>query len=193
MTDHVHNPGRQWPDPIRKVQVMTFANAITIERPRRDVYWFLAHFENIPTWNYAIVETHAVSDDPVAVGKIYRQIRSMPYRAEETFEITTFEPDLALEIEGKFGSLHGTFAYELEDHGFATLLTNTVHLEARGLAKIAAARNADRLRQAVAANLGTLKEVLEGSPDGTERVEISNVAIVSVPVSDQDSAVRFYI
>jgi hypothetical protein len=148
---------------------MTFANSITIERPRRDVFAFLAHLENIPTWNYAIVETRPVSDDPVGVGKVYHQIRSIPYRASETFEITTLELDLALEIEGKFGPLHGTLTYELEDHGSATLLTNTVQLEARGVAKIAAARSTDRLQQAVAANLGTLKVVLEGSPDATER------------------------
>ena len=110
-----------------------------------------------------------MSDDPVAVGKVYRQIRSIPYRAEETFEITTLEPNLAFGIEGRFGPLHGTLTYELEDRGSATLLTNTVQLEARGLAKIAAAMSAGRLQQAVAANLETLKKVLEGSPAGTER------------------------
>jgi hypothetical protein len=148
---------------------MTFANAITIERPRRAVFGFLARFENIPTWNYAIDETVPVSDDPVAVGKVYRQIRSVPYRAEERFEITTLEPDLALEIKGNFGPLHGTLTYELEDRGSATLLTNTVQLEARGLAKIAAAMSAGRLQQAVTANLDILKKVLEGPADGTER------------------------
>jgi carbon monoxide dehydrogenase subunit G len=148
---------------------MTFANAITIERPRRDVYRFLTHFENIPTWNYAIVETRPVSDDPVAVGKVYRQIRSIPNRAEETFEITTLDPDRAIEIEGKFGPLHGKLTYELEDRGSETLLTNTVQLEARGLAKIAAAMSGGRLQRAVAANLGTLKKVLESSSDATER------------------------
>jgi hypothetical protein len=151
---------------------MTFANAITIERPRRDVYWFLAHLENIPTWNYAIDETVPVSDDPVAVGKVYRQIRSVPYRAEERFEITNLEPNLALEIEGKFGPLHETLTYELEDRGSATLLTNTVQLEARGLAKIAAAISVGRLQQAMAANLDILKKILEGRPDGIERERI---------------------
>ena len=148
---------------------MTFANTITIERPQRDVFGFLARFENIPRWNYAVIETRPVSDDPVAVGKVYRQIRSIPHRAEETFEIITLVPDLALEIEGTFGPFHGTLTYELEDRGSATLLTNTVQLEARGPAKIAAAMSAGRLQQAVAANLDTMKKVLEASPAGTER------------------------
>jgi hypothetical protein len=106
---------------------------------------------------------------PRAVGKVYRQTRSIPYRAEETFEIITLEPDLALGIEGKFGPFHGTLTYELEDRGSSTLLKNTVQLEGHGLAKIAAAMSASRLQRAVAANLDTLKKVLEASPAGTER------------------------
>ena len=145
---------------------MNFANTIPIERSPRDVFRFLAHFKNIPTWNYAILETRPVSDDPVAVGKIYRQTRSVPRRAEETFEITRLEPDPALEIEGEFGPLHGTLTYELRDRGSATLLTNTVELKARGLARFAADASAKRLQQAVAANLRVLKGILEGSPDG---------------------------
>jgi hypothetical protein len=147
---------------------MNFVNAITIDRPLPDVFSFLARSENIPTWNYAIVETGPVSDDPVAVGKVYRQIRSSPYRAEETFEITSLKPDLTLGMEGDFGPLHGTLIYVFEGRGSGTLLTNTVQLEARGLAKITTAVSAGRLQRAVAANLGVLKEVLEGSAHGTK-------------------------
>jgi carbon monoxide dehydrogenase subunit G len=140
---------------------MNFANAVTIERSPQDIFSFLAHFENVPSWNYAIVETQAISDDPVAVGKTYRQIRSIPHRAEETFEVSRFEPDSALQIRGNFGPLYGTLSYELEDHGPATLVTNTVHLEARGPGKIAAAIGADRVQQAVVENLKTLRDILE--------------------------------
>ena len=142
---------------------MNFANAVTIERSPGDVFSFLAHFENIPTWNYAIVETRALSDDPVAVGKSYRQVRSLPRSAEESFEVTLFEPYRALQITGQVGPFIGALTYELEDLGAATRLTNSVHLEARGLAKIAEAISADRIQAAVAANLAVLKEVVEGS------------------------------
>jgi len=36
---------------------MDFANTVTIERPEQEVFAFLADFENVPKWNYAIVET----------------------------------------------------------------------------------------------------------------------------------------
>lgn len=47
---------------------MEFANTITIERPAEDVFRFLADFENVPRWNYAIVETHKTSQGAVGVG-----------------------------------------------------------------------------------------------------------------------------
>jgi hypothetical protein len=37
--------------------VMRFANSVTIQRSPQDVFKFLAAFENVPKWTYAIVET----------------------------------------------------------------------------------------------------------------------------------------
>jgi uncharacterized membrane protein len=39
----------------------TFQNTVTIRREIEDVFAFLADFENVPTWNYAIVETKKTS------------------------------------------------------------------------------------------------------------------------------------
>ena len=61
----------------------TFQNTVTIRRAIEDVFAFLADFENVPTWNYAIVETKKTSPGPVAVGSTYRQLRSSPTRARK--------------------------------------------------------------------------------------------------------------
>jgi hypothetical protein len=45
-----------------------FENTITVERSTGDVFAYLAAFEKVPTWNYAIVETRKISDGPVGVG-----------------------------------------------------------------------------------------------------------------------------
>jgi hypothetical protein len=45
----------------------SFENTVTIRRPVEDVFAFLADFENVPKWNYAIVETRKVSPGPVGV------------------------------------------------------------------------------------------------------------------------------
>ena len=44
----------------------SFENTMTIRRPIAAVFAFLADFENIPAWNYAILETRKVSPGPVA-------------------------------------------------------------------------------------------------------------------------------
>jgi uncharacterized protein YndB with AHSA1/START domain len=53
---------------MAEVTMATFQNTVTIRRPVRDVFAFLADFENVPKWNYAIVETEKTSPGPVGSG-----------------------------------------------------------------------------------------------------------------------------
>jgi uncharacterized protein YndB with AHSA1/START domain len=140
---------------------MHFQIAVTIDRPVKDVFEFLAEFENIPRWNYAIVETRQTSDGQVGVGTTYRQVRSVPSRSEETFEVTEFEPNRRLAIRGGFGPLEGTMTYELEPEDGGTRVTNSAQLEGRGLARLAAPLASGRISEAVSENLTTLKHLLE--------------------------------
>jgi uncharacterized protein YndB with AHSA1/START domain len=142
---------------------MKFENTVRIDRPVEDVFAFLADFENIPKWNYAIVETHRLSEGPVGVGTTYRQVRSVPSRSEETFEVTEFEPNRRLAIHGGFGPLEGTMTYDLEPDDGGTRLTNSAQLEGRGLAKLAAPLASGRIAEAVSENLTALKQLLESS------------------------------
>jgi carbon monoxide dehydrogenase subunit G len=143
---------------------MEFSNAITIERSPHDVFEFVSDLENVPKWNYAIVETRKASEGPVAVGTTYRQVRSLPNRSEETLRVTEFEPDRRFGFEGGLGPFEGTLIYELEEIGGDTRLTNKADLEARGIAKLAAPIASGRVRGAVAKNLETLKQLLEREP-----------------------------
>ena len=140
---------------------MHFENRLTIRRTPHEVFDYLATFENVPRWNYAIVETHKTSQGPVDVGTTYRQTRSIPSPAEETFSVTEFEPHSRLAIHGDLGPFQGTLTYELEPVSDGTRLTNEAHLEGKGLAKVAAPLLGGRVGDAVAANLQKLKEILE--------------------------------
>jgi uncharacterized protein YndB with AHSA1/START domain len=147
----------------------SFENTVTIRRPVAEVFAFLADFENVPAWNYAILETRKVSPGPVGVGTTYRQVRSMPSRSEEAFEVTVFEPASRLEVQGELGPFGARLKYALEPMaGGGTRLTNAVELRASGLLSVVAPLATARVKRAVAANLDTLRQLLERDvPRGT--------------------------
>ena len=63
---------------------MQFSTTISINRPPAEVFAFLARFENVPRWNYAISDTRKITAGPVGVGSRYRQVRTIPTQSEET-------------------------------------------------------------------------------------------------------------
>jgi uncharacterized protein YndB with AHSA1/START domain len=142
---------------------MHFANSITIRRPPAEVFAYLATFENIPRWNYAIAATRRTSAGPIGVGATYRQHRTVPRPADESFEVVEFEPNRRLAIQGDLGPLHGTLRYELEAVPEGTRLTNEADLSGSGLAAIVAPLAASQIREAVGANLGELRAILEAA------------------------------
>jgi uncharacterized protein YndB with AHSA1/START domain len=139
----------------------TFDNTVTIHRPADDVFAFLADFENIPQWNYAIEETRKTSAGPVGVGTTYLQTRSIPRRQAEGFKVTVFEPDRRLAIHGQIGPFQATISYRLEPAGDATTIVNTVQLKASAATRLVAPLAAPAIKGAVAQNLGELKLILE--------------------------------
>jgi uncharacterized protein YndB with AHSA1/START domain len=141
--------------------VATFENVVTIRRPVEDVFGFLSDFENVPKWNYAIVETRKISEGPVGVGTIYRQVRSVPGRSEESFEVTAFDPPRYLELQGQLGPFPSRLSYALNAVPEETRVTNSVELELRGPGRLLARVVVPRVRDAVAANLRKLKELLD--------------------------------
>jgi hypothetical protein len=140
----------------------TFHNTVTIARPAQQVFAFLADFGNLPRWNYAIERTWQTSPGPAGVGATYRQMRTIPRRSEEGFEVTVFEPPTRLAVHGQIGPFHATTSYLLEPVAGGTRLTNTVELEpASALLRPLGPLAVPRVKNAVARNHATLKRLLE--------------------------------
>jgi uncharacterized protein YndB with AHSA1/START domain len=143
--------------------MQTFENVVTIQKPAEEVFAFLADFENIPKWNYAIEQTSKVSAGPVGVGTRYHQTRSVPSRSAEDFEVTVFQPASRLAIHGQIGPFQATISYELEARAGATRLVNSVELDpSQAMLRLVAPLAAGKIKAAVAQNLGTLRLILEG-------------------------------
>jgi uncharacterized protein YndB with AHSA1/START domain len=144
--------------------MQTFENTVIIQRPAGEVFAFLADFENIPRWNYAIEETSKASAGPVGVGTRYRQTRSIPGRSVEDFEVTVFEPARRLAIQGQLGPFQATISYQLEAAAGVTKLVNNVELNPPpAMPRLLAPLATSRIEAAVAQNLGKLKLLLEGN------------------------------
>jgi uncharacterized protein YndB with AHSA1/START domain len=138
----------------------SFENTVIIQRPVEEVFAFLADFQNLPKWNYAIVETTKDSPGPVGVGTAYHQTHSVPTRSEEHFEVTAFQPPHRLEVQGQIGPFRARIGYLLEPTDGGTRLRNPVDLEPSGLSTLVAPLATSRVKHAVAANLDTLKQLL---------------------------------
>ena len=98
----------------------------------------------------------------MGVGTTYRQIRSISGRSEEGFEVTAFEPISRLEVHGDIEPFIATISYLLTPTGDGTRLSNVVDLRpSSGVLRLLAPLAASRVKASVAANLDSLKQVLE--------------------------------
>jgi len=141
---------------------MKFTITITINRPVADVFAYLADLEKLPRWNYAIQQTRKVSPGPVAIGTRYDQVRTVPTRQEESLEVVELDDGRKLTVRGTLNKLPARLGYDLEPVGETTVLTNSVELTVQGPLVLASPLATRHVKQAVAANLAVLKEILEG-------------------------------
>jgi Polyketide cyclase / dehydrase and lipid transport len=141
--------------------MIRFSNTITISRPQPVVFAYLADFENVPRWNYAIASTRRLDPGPIALGTRYLQVRAVPSHSEEEFEVADFEPDRRLAIRGGLGPFFGELSYTLERSRDATVLTNAAALHAPRRLGLIAPLVTRQVKTAVAANLDVLKQILE--------------------------------
>jgi uncharacterized protein YndB with AHSA1/START domain len=149
--------------------MQTFQNTVTIARPAEEVFAFLADLRNIPKWNYAIERTVPTSPGPAGAGATYRQTRTIPRRSQENLQITAFEPPSRLTIDGQLGPFQATASYLLQPAAGGTRLTNDVELEPiSALLRPVGALVVPRIKEAVAANLSTLKQLLESGCPAAE-------------------------
>ena len=141
---------------------MKFHNTIVINKSQKEVFAYLAQLENLPKWNYAIRQTVKTAPGPVGTGSTYTQTRSLPRPMEEHLQITQFQPDTLLVVDGGFGAFTGSSAYTLRQvSDGVTELTNEVDLVPPPALKLIAPVVKAQVRQAVMANLNVLKHILE--------------------------------
>jgi uncharacterized membrane protein len=142
----------------RRQLVLEFENTIRIDCPIDEVFAFLSDFENIPKWNYFVLEVRKVSDGPTGIGTTYHQVRKTD---EQTFRIIEFVPNQKVAVKTLPQSSPGLeMRFRLEEEGAATRVIDEWKLDT-GRPALLERLAAGRIKSAVAENLAKLKKLLE--------------------------------
>jgi len=105
--------------------------SIAIDRPPEDVFKFISveFFENYPRWSPEVVELERLTDGPMQLGTIARQVRvDQGHRSQSKFRVTRFEPCQCLCFAGLPDPYRCTYELRPLNPGNATRLTFTFEL-----------------------------------------------------------------
>jgi uncharacterized membrane protein len=145
--------------------MIRFDNTVEISRPIEEVFQFIADFENIPRWNYYVLDVHQLSGSSQGVGTVYHQVRKSDV---QDFQITDFQPNHCVGIRTLPGSQPAfERVLKLEETDTGTRISDVWELQT-GLNRLVERLGAGTIKTAVADNLDKLKELLE---DGQTRLQ----------------------
>ena len=138
--------------------MLEFENTIRIDRPVDEVFVFLSDFENIPKWNYYVLEVRQLSESLIGVGTTYHQVRKTD---EQDFRITEFEPNHTVAVKTlPQSSPDFEMRFSLYEEGNTTRIRDEWKLDT-GRPAILERLTGGRVKSAVAENLAKLKELLD--------------------------------
>ncbi len=151
--------------------MIRFENTVEIDRPIEEVFPFIANFENIPRWNYYVLDVKQISGGFPGVGTIYHQVRKDD---AQDFEIVDLQPyhKVAVRTTGSTPAFERVFTFEETPTG--TRLIDVWELDT-GLNQLVEQLGAGRIKAAVADNLGKLKQLLESGETRLQDGRMSNL------------------
>ena len=142
----------------------------TVQRPRAEVFDYIAHAERLPEYVTEFASVRPVSEGEPGLGTryAYRMVRG---QAEGTFEWTEFEPSSRLAWHGPAvktgpGSMEPAGWWELTDEGGGTRVKLVMAPTPGGLFKLMAPLMAFGMRRGNAKALERLKQRMESGSEG---------------------------
>lgn len=135
----------------------------TIAAPREDVAAFVIDHRNDTRWIGGISESELVGEPPLRVGSDVRRVASfMGKRIEYVNRVEELEPGRRLVMRSVRSPIPMTVTYTFDDAGPGTRASVRVQGEPGALYKVAGPLLARKVRNSVASDLRTLKQLLEG-------------------------------
>jgi hypothetical protein len=105
--------------------------SVLINRSARDIFRYLGDgfFENYPKWSPEVVELERITDGPLRLGTIARQVRVDQGRRSETrFKIDTYERDRRLGFAGVSDPFRCVYELSVRNSGSSSELAFTFEL-----------------------------------------------------------------
>jgi uncharacterized membrane protein len=135
-------------------------NSIVINRPRSEVFAFVADHENDPKWRPGVLDIKRASGEGQSA--VYTQGVQGPMgkRIDADFAVTAYQQDMLLAFRTLAGPVRPEGSYRFEDADDGTRVTFSLNANLRGPQKLMAPMVAKSMRNQVAA-LDDLKRVLE--------------------------------
>jgi uncharacterized membrane protein len=135
-------------------------NSVVINRPRSEVFAFVANHENDPTWRPGVADIARASGH--GQGEIWRQGMKGPMgkRIDADFEVTAYQEGSLLAFRTIGGPVQPEGSYRFEDADGGTRVTFSLSADLRGLQKLMAPMVAKSMRNEVGA-LDNLKRQVE--------------------------------
>ena len=139
--------------------MLEFNNKVEIRRPIAEVFQFLSNFENMPKWNYFVVNVKKISDGPVGINTAFRQTRKTD---NQEYRIIEYEPKhrVAVQTLPPYAKLTMRFTLEPSDNGKGTIVIDEWKFDT-GIPALFARIGITNIKAAVAQNLEKLKQLLE--------------------------------
>jgi uncharacterized protein YndB with AHSA1/START domain len=142
----------------------------TVDRPRAEVFAYIAHAERLPEYVTEFASVRPVSEGEPGLGTQYAYTMARG-QATGTFEWTEFEPSSRLAWQGPPaktgpGSMEPAGWWELSEEGGGTRVKLVMTPTPGGLFKLLAPLMAMGMRRGNAKALERLKQQLEGGSSG---------------------------
>jgi uncharacterized membrane protein len=134
-------------------------NSVVIDKPRSEVFAFVADHENDPKWRPGVADIKRASGE--GQGAVYTQGMKGPMgrRIDADFEVTAYQPDTLLAFRTLAGPVRPEGSFRFEDADGGTRITFSLNASLGGAKKLMTPMVAKSMRSEVAA-LDNLKRLL---------------------------------
>ena len=139
--------------------------SVVIKRPVEEVFSYVNDPTNETTWSSGLVESNQISEGPVGVGTIMKEVnRILGKNIENIYEITEYEPNRRYSCKSISGPFpwQGTFTFNSVKGG--TKVTMVSEFQIGGFFKLAEPIVLRMAKRQFKADFNNLKDLLEAQP-----------------------------